>query len=212
MRRIWTFVIAVAIAVLLVLPAQAQVNADGSDWTLQSLVPAIANLTNKFWTEEFDGLNIEYRPPTSLSAYFIRTRTACGRATVQTAFYCTLSHSIHYEVNFLNRALTRIGDFAAASIIAHEWGHAIQTQLGLFSVGPVQRELQADCFAGAFGKWLDEEDLLTEGDFEEGRALFAQLGDSEETSPDSPTAHGTSEQRVESYEKGFRDGVSGCMT
>jgi hypothetical protein len=211
MKFLGSLLFAVAITTISIVPAQAQNNADGSPWTISSLVPQAVDFVNQFWAEEFDGMNLVYTPPTSINRYFGSTRTACGPTTIRTAFYCTVSHSIHYEYNFLNRALVNIGDFAAASVIAHEWGHAVQAQLGLFTATSVARELQADCFTGAFGKWLDEAGNLDPGDFEEGRTLFEQLGDPDDTSPDSDEAHGTSAQRSESYETGFTEGVSGCM-
>jgi predicted metalloprotease len=64
------------------------------------------------------------------------------------------------------------------TILAHEWGHLVQGNLGLLKgqYYTVQTELQADCFAGAWAAHAGEEGLLEEGDLEEGaNALFRAL-------------------------------------
>ena len=109
------------------------------------------------------------------------------------------------------------GDFAEAYVIAHEVGHHIQTLLGtneevqrrsqedpsLRNELSVRLELQADCFAGVWGRSRQAAGILSPGDIEEGMNAAAAIGDDriqEATTgridPESFT-HGTAEQRVD---------------
>jgi predicted metalloprotease len=76
----------------------------------------------------------------------------------------------------------------------------------------VRMELQADCLAGVWGHSTYERGLLEDGDIEEGLTAAAAIGDDRlqrqagrEINPDSFT-HGTSEQRVKWFRRGFDSG------
>ena len=116
------------------------------------------------------------------------------------------------------------GDFARLYVVAHEYGHHIQTLTGLAGQvrsaqqqNPrranqlqVRMELQADCYAGVWaGK---NRNRIEEGDFEEGMRAAAAIGDDAisermggRVSPENFT-HGTSEQRMEALRLGMRSG------
>ena len=126
------------------------------------------------------------------------------------------------------------GDFAQAYVIAHELGHHVQNLLGTSSevrqqqqANPRQAnrlsvalELQADCYAGIWGgaqtqaKANPSDQLygITQADFEEGITAAAAIGDDrlqkEATGRVNPEAftHGSSEQRVNWFSRGFRSG------
>ena len=90
-------------------------------------------------------------------------------------------------------ALRRARRLRAAYVIAHEVGHHVQNLLGVSAqVSDAQRrasreeanelsvrlELQADCFAGVWGKLANRErDWLEPGDIDEGLAAAAAIGD-----------------------------------
>ena len=102
-------------------------------------------------------------------------------------------------------------------MLAHEYGHHIQTLTGITQQvdaasreNPDQRnalsvrvELQADCLAGVWAHSTFERGLLEEGDLEEGLTAAASVGDdriqAETTGRISPETftHGTAEQRAE---------------
>ena len=212
MKQRWIILVVFVLLVGLAASPLAQAQEENT-WNLNDLVQVVANDLNRMWATEFSELHVQYRPPTAISGYVQRTRTACGRVRTQTALYCTASHSIHYELGFMNSALRGIGDFAVAAVIAHEWGHAIQAQLGLLSPSSsLENELQADCLAGAYARYAnDVSQILEPGDYEEGRRLFSLIGDPEGLDADDELAHGTAAQRVASYETGFREGVDGCF-
>ena len=101
-----------------------------------------------------------------------------------------------------------IGDFAVAYIVAHEYGHQIQDELGLFEkygdqVPTMAFELQADCYAGTWAKSAYREDRLEEGDVQEALDAALAVGDFD---ADNPAHHGTPEQRAEAWNSGFEDG------
>jgi uncharacterized protein len=99
----------------------------------------------------------------------------------------------------------RIGDFAAVTVLAHEYGHAIQLQLGLFHTNqhPVQDELQADCFAGVYAQDAMKRNLLDASDIPEATAQSYASGD-----PNFRwNSHGTPAAR-RSVSIGLSEGVS----
>jgi len=134
------------------------------------------------------------------------------------------------------------GDFAQAYVIAHEVGHHVQTLLGISDKTQaarsrasqvesnrisVRQELQADCFAGIWAHNANQSrgvlptgDLALEaGDIEEGLNAASAIGDDRlqkqsggYVSPESFT-HGSSEQRVRWFKRGFESGlVESCDT
>jgi hypothetical protein len=80
-------------------------------------------------------------------------------------------------------------------------------------------ELQADCFAGVWGKGADQRHLLDPGEMEQGLAAAAAVGDDRiqkaatgRVSPESFT-HGSAEQRARWFRRGFERGdLEGCDT
>lgn len=76
----------------------------------------------------------------------------------------------------------------------------------------VKMELQADCFAGVWGHFMEKRGILEAGDLEEALKTATAIGDDrlqkEATGrvvPDSFT-HGTSLQRLNWFKKGFKSG------
>ena len=76
----------------------------------------------------------------------------------------------------------------------------------------VRLELQADFFAGVFAKYVQNQGLLEAGDIEEALRAASAVGDDQiqrrtagYVVPDSFT-HGTSEQRLRWFKKGFETG------
>ena len=123
------------------------------------------------------------------------------------------------------------GDFALGYVLAHEVGHHVQTVLGISeqvqtlqqrvtkrvtkkeaNALQVKMELQADCFAGVWGHFMEKRGILEAGDLEEALKTATAIGDNrlqkEATGrvvPDSFT-HGTSLQRLNWFKKGFKSG------
>jgi hypothetical protein len=150
-------------------------------------------------------------------------QSGCGAASAATGpFYCPPDQGVYLDTDFFDELATRFGaqgDFAQYYVVAHEFGHHIQSLTGASErVQQIQRggsraegnaasvrlELQADCYAGLWaGK---NRDRLEPGDLEEGLTAASAIGDDKLTqgraSPESFT-HGTSEQRMRWLRRGL---------
>ncbi len=194
--------------------------------------------TEDTWNAIFTGAGRQYVEPT-LVLFNGVVDSACG--TAQSAvgpFYCPGDQKVYIDLSFyedLQQKLGAGGDFAQAYVIAHEVGHHVQTLLGISERNQaarqraseaqanalsVKQELQADCFAGIWANSADRSrQLLEAGDVEEGLNAASAIGDDRlqrqsqgYVSPDSFT-HGSSEQRVRWFRRGFESGqVDQCDT
>ncbi len=94
-----------------------------------------------------------------------------------------------------------IGDFAVAMVLAHEFGHHIQHELGLLGAADTPTiEQHADCLAGVWTASAEQIGILDPGDVEEGMTAAWLVGDS---AHDAADHHGTSEQRVAAFVAGY---------
>ena len=151
-----------------------------------------------------------YRAPTveTLTAPVV---TACGPAgPVHLAFYCPAEEAIYYSPAGLKAHRRRIGDFAPIVVMAHEWGHHIQTLLGLAPSPGNVFELQADCLAGAYASDAGQHGLLDPGDITEAVAMEATAGDPLGLPQDMPDAHGINDDRITAFMRGYLGGVDAC--
>jgi predicted metalloprotease len=136
---------------------------------------------------------------------------------------------VYLDTGFFKELESRFGapgDFAEAYVIAHEIGHHVQNLLGIedqvqqmLQADPSRRsdlsirtELQADCFAGVWGRAAQGAGVLEAGDLEEGITAAAAVGDDRiqkaatgRINPETWT-HGSSEQRVQWFRTGFNSG------
>lgn len=186
--------------------------------------------TEDIWNRLFreNGLG-DYKEPTMV-LFTDAVRSGCGNASSAVGpFYCPADQKVYMDLAFFEELKTRFGakggDFAIAYVTAHEIGHHIQTILG--TSGKVRQlqqqsnstrsnqlsvaqELQADFYAGVWA--YHNKDYLEEGDIEEALSAANAVGDDAiqrktqgSVTPDSFT-HGTSEQRMEWFMKGYRTG------
>lgn len=158
-------------------------------------------------------------------------------------FYCPLDETVYLNFAFYDQLTSQFGasgDFAQAYVIAHEIGHHVQNLLGtaaevrqqqqqeprLANQLSVALELQADCYAGIWGgeqtraaQASDQVASITQADFREAITAAAAIGDDAlqeratgRVDPESFT-HGSSEQRVNWFTRGFESGdPSQCDT
>ena len=194
--------------------------------------------TETTWSQIFQAMGKQYEDPT-LVLYSGMVQSGCGRASAAAGpFYCPGDHKLYVDLEFfkeLNQRFGAPGDFAQASVVAHEVGHHVQTLLGLSqqvreaqesmsrresNALSVKVELQADCYAGVWAYHADRfRNLLEQGDVEEALQAASAVGDDtlqRETQgrvvPDSFT-HGTSAERVQWFRQGFQSGdMSACDT
>jgi predicted metalloprotease len=106
-----------------------------------------------------------------------------------------------------------VGDFGVAYIVAHEYAHNVQQELGYYSTGRRLQakpfELQADCMAGAWGNSVYRKGKLDEGDVEEALSTAQAVGDFETRDQQH---HGTPDERREAWLQGYRSGDPSTCT
>ncbi len=163
---------------------------------------------NSMWTRQFRRLGRTWVPP-KLFLYSGRIPTPCGGMSNWNAQYCPRNHAVYLNDPFVSRVNYRVGDFAAITVMAHEYGHAVQLLLGLSSINryPVQDELQADCFAGMYAQDAMSRKLLDASDIPEANAQSYASGD---RSFDL-NSHGTPQQRVKAFQLGYSKGLQSCL-
>lgn len=167
-----------------------------------------------FWSGVFAEEGIEYQRPELVLWQGYEMDTRCGIVPAEAGpLYCPFDATIYFPVGF-SEWLYSIGDFAVAAAIAHEWGHAVQDQVGILgTVETIESELQADCFAGAYADYISTRSellQLEEGDIEEGAETFFTLGDPEGTDWFDPRAHGSGPQRENAFQTGVQEGYDAC--
>jgi len=219
-------------------PQQSAQQLTAQDQELGDFVSAILASTEDAWKIQFQKAGAVYREPV-LTLFSGRVNSACGLGQAATGpFYCPADHKLYIDLSFYQEMKNRLGapgDFAQAYVIAHEVGHHVQNLLGIASkvtqaqqnrsqaevnALSVKLELQADCFAGIWGHYADRErSMLEAGDIDEALNAAAAIGDDrlQEQStgtvrPESFT-HGSSKQRAEWFNRGFKTGsIDECNT
>ncbi|POY40522.1 metalloprotease [Flavobacterium alvei] len=184
------------------------------------------------WTKIFAENNLKFEAP-KLVLFSGQVQTACGGASSASGpFYCPGDRIIYMDMTFFEELRTKFGaeggDFAVAYVLAHEYGHHIQTLLGTSAKMrqaqegkseaeanklSVALELQADFYAGLWTHYNEKQNAMLEpGDIEEALSAANAVGDDAiqkkmqgQVVPDSFT-HGTSEQRMYWFNRGFKTG------
>jgi predicted metalloprotease len=201
--------------------------AAGAESDEQAFSRRVLRTTERVWEGVFREHGQQYQP-TILSFYSQSGQSGCGAAqSAMGPFYCPLDKKVYLDTDFFKELRQRFGapgDFAEAYVIAHEVGHHIQNLEGtLGQVNQAQRsageaqanamqvkvELQADCYAGVWGKRTGR---MEAGDLEEGMRAAEAIGDDtlqrqagQRPMPDSFT-HGSSEQRMAWLRRGLETG------
>lgn len=132
------------------------------------------------------------------------------------AYYCFLTDAVAWDQEVLFPFLERrFGSFAIAFVMAHEWGHAIQGRAGLRDMPTIVKELQADCFAGAWANHVRSDASsrfrVTIEELDQALGGIIYLRDSPGASSDDPNAHGSGFDRVGAFQDGYEQGVGRCF-
>jgi predicted metalloprotease len=187
--------------------------------------------TEDTWGEVFSARGRRYEKP-KLILFADAVDSACGTASTAVGpFYCPPDQQVYLDLEFfaeLDRRFGAPGEFARAYVVAHEIGHHVQNQLGIFDKVERQKrglaeeqanrvsvrtELQADCLAGVWAfhanrtkHWLDP------GDAEAALRAASAIGDDTlqkrargQVVPESFT-HGSAAQRVHWFQQGLTTG------
>lgn len=165
--------------------------------------------------------------------------TGCGQADSGVGpFYCPADRQIYIDLTFyrvLADQLGASGEFAQPYVLAHEYGHHVQTLLGTeaqlrrqqqrdpdaANELSVKLELQADCYAGAWARNATGTadaagqkifTSITDQDIQEGLDTAAAIGDDKIQQrsggqiDESSFTHGSAAQRQEWFKRGHDSG------
>ena len=145
------------------------VSASPNEESEKKLVSQVDGDAEQFWQQQFQAAGKQYTPSTVV-LFRGQTDSGCGTASSETGpFYCPLDQKVYLDLGFFDELDQRFkapGDFAQAYVVAHELGHHVQKQLGIepkvreesqrdpdkANELSVRLELQADCYAGVWGR------------------------------------------------------------
>ena len=196
----------------------------------EGFVAVVLAETEDVWGALFRQSNLQYTEP-KLVLFSGQTSSACGFAqSAMGPFYCPNDQTVYLDTDFfrvMEQQLGARGDFAKAYVISHEVGHHVQDELGLLeqvnaarsrsgeresNALSVRVELQADCYAGIWGRAAQQRLNVTDEDVRDALDTAARIGDDAlqrasqgRVVPDSFT-HGSSQQRQEWFYRGFKSG------
>jgi predicted metalloprotease len=213
------------------LPQTTQYDSQAPRDEASKFVRVVLADTEDAWNAIFQQMGAQYEEP-KLMLFTDETRSGCGFASGATGpFYCPEDRRVYIDLGFFRELQNRLGaggDFAEAYVIAHEVGHHVQNLLGIsdrvqaarrrvseaeYNRLSVRLELQADFLAGVWARYNDRVKHVVEaGDIEEAMRAASAVGDDRlqyrsrgYVVPDSFT-HGTSEQRVRWFRRGYETG------
>lgn len=194
-------------------------------------VSVVLKDTEDVWNKLFEEQGADYQEPV-LVLFSGTDQSGCGHASAATGpFYCPLDSKVYIDLSFYDQLRDRFGapgDFAMAYVIAHEVGHHVQNLMGISGKVhqaqqsmsqreanelSVKLELQADFLAGVWAHHADKmKQILESGDIEEALNAANAIGDdrlqmeSQGTVVPDAFTHGTSEQRMYWFKRGFESG------
>lgn len=222
--------------------SQCKTGADANR-DVQCRVIATVNSVQAYWTAELKSSKYEWQP-TQTVLYSGQTQSQCGTASNQVGpFYCPLDKKVYIDASFFDLLTSRFGadDGALAQeyVVAHEYGHALQDQLGLLgraqqggtgpNSGGVRIELMADCLAGVWAQHASttpDEDTgtpflkpLTQQDIDSALSAASAVGDDSiqektqgQVTPETWT-HGSAAARQKWFMTGYQSGdLNRCDT
>jgi predicted metalloprotease len=206
-------------------------------------IDLITNSVQAYWSSAYQQQTGQAYQQIRTVKYSGQTSSGCGTASsAMGPFYCPNDQRVYIDKSFMDQMLqgqlgAKGGPFALAYVIAHEYGHHIENQLGLLAKmrtqqGPksdsVKIELMADCLGGAWAKSAQTtKDAqgnqiisdLTQDDIARAIDAAQAVGDdriqkqsSGRVNPESWT-HGSSAERVHWFNVGLKDGtIDACNT
>ena len=180
--------------------------------TLRSVFDSL----EEYWAQALpETFGVEFTPPTRYVYYRPDEQPGprCGQeqAPAKNAFYCPAGDFIAWdESGLVIPYYVQAGDFAAAFVLAHEFGHAMQARLPQRERLTVLSELQADCFAGAWARYVQNQGRLEAGDLDEATLAVFSARDVPGTEFTDPRAHGTGFERTRAFTDGYAEGPGAC--
>lgn len=199
---------------------------DGDGGDIDRLALLSVNDIADFWQRNYGGLHGRFAPVGTLISYDSSDAagsTLCGVNThgFVNAFYCYGHDKMAWDRGVLLPGAKRyFGDMAVTGVLAHEYGHAVQDMAKLVdsSTPVLVAEQQADCFTGAYLRWVAEGDSprLTLSTTDGLNGLLAGLITLRDPVPGPDgelvvgAGHGTALDRIGALQLGFDTGVQRC--
>ena len=205
------------------LPASNPQAQEGTEVT-KYLQEVITNV-DTYWTETLERAG---QPEPRVGFVVIpegrAARTGCQVVADETAaFYCTGDDTIYISEQLASDLWKGInddfpgqragygravGDFGLAYVVAHEYAHNVQYELGFYELQPrgggVRAfELQADCMAGLWGNSVYRAGRIKPGDVEEAMSTALAAGDFDYNNAQH---HGTPQERRAAWLLGYEGG------
>jgi len=193
---------------------------------------AFINSIQSYWADAFAASGSTYRE-VQTNFFSGAVRTGCGNASSAAGpFYCPADAEVYIDLNFFTELRERFGatggPFVEGYVLAHEYGHHVQTLNGTSArvrqgdnAASVRLELQADCLAGAWAKNATQTTdrggqplftSITDADIQEAVETAEAIGDdaisdraNRPVNPDEFT-HGSSAQRKQWFLQGYNSG------
>jgi len=178
-----------------------------------------------YWTRTLRASGLQ--EPMVRYAWVPRGRSALTGCQVvadeNAAFYCPADDTIYIAERFAFDVYNGIGDrfpgeqagagnavgeFGLAYVVAHEYAHNVQFELGFYELqdprdGVKAFELQADCMAGLWGNAVYREGRYDDRDVEEAISTAQAAGDFDYGNAQH---HGTPDERRTAWLAGFQTG------
>jgi hypothetical protein len=207
-------------------PAAASAEVTAADAALlvnlEGYADEMAADIDAFWRERLTAQGVDYRTP-EVEVYTDTITIPCGATLVAgvttTGYYCPINETIYLDGLDHLTVAKALGRGWLPSVLAHEWGHHVQTLLGrppggLFrseALG-VREELEADCLSGGWTASAAARELIEADAVDVTIYVLSFLGlpSSQQAAPLNQ-GHGTSEQRVRAFLKGYDGGVELCL-
>ena len=197
------------------------------------------NSIQAYWTKALPEVYAKQYQEADTVFFSNAVNTGCGAAeSGMGPFYCPLDHLVYIDLSFYDELANRFGakgEFAQPYVLAHEYGHHVQSLLGTEAQVrrqqqrdpenanelSVMMELQADCYAGAWAKHATETTdasghpifkSVTQQDVDQALDAAASIGDDviqkKAGGPvnESKFTHGTAAQRKGWFAAGYNTG------
>ncbi len=188
-----------------------------SDWSsMNEFLWFVIDDADRYWTSILTGSGFaEPQVKVLLPMPGAVERTACSATDDRSMYYCPTDDTIvfsqqlaidlwngHYRGPDGQTIDGPGGDMAPALMVAHEFAHSIQSELGIrtaqYTVPRIEKH--ADCWAGVWARNAGERGLLDPGDVQEAVNTAFLVGDSQFTSDQH---HGTSAERIAAFQTGY---------
>ena len=208
--------------------------AGSATYTMEDYLTHVIYDVHEFWSNimvegGYHMPYVYYAFPNAVEAesYF----TECGYANKLDAFFCPIDDQIVVTQEMAQQIWdgtfkaagaastdSTENDFSVALVVAHEYAHSLQADLGWLRTEPLQEgetyeplvaptatENNADCLAGVWANSTYHRGMLETGDIEEAIKTLIGIGDDK---LGEAQTHGSSEERVAAFFAGYNSGTA----